>query len=349
MNHLPAPRTALLTAAIATALALSGCSSDDDASVDELSATLAMTDYSAAEALNPILADHLPDLRFVDVDGHRLAYTDRGPADAPAVLFVHGIPTSSLLFREVGRGVADAGYRFVAVDLLGFGSSEKPDEADLYTVEAHAARTYAFADAIGLDGFTLGMHDIGGAVGGAMLLGDIERLDAIVAANTFVGLDGVMPGEFTVPILAQERTAEEVWSRLDDPDFATLSTRSFLAQGFAPGTTPSEALVTAYAAPLDDGASRAFVTFFEDLPNFLATESARRAAMADFDGPTAVLFGAEDGFFAPTIVAPDLQAAFGTPDENLTLIPDSGHYAQEQTPEAWTAAVIDFLDRELGN
>ena len=72
---------------------------------------------------------------YADVDGLRMHYIDEGDGE-PVVLF-HGEPTWAYLYRKVARPLLDAGRRVVAVDMPGFGRSDKPTERGWYTYDRH--------------------------------------------------------------------------------------------------------------------------------------------------------------------------------------------------------------------
>jgi haloalkane dehalogenase len=74
---------------------------------------------------------------YANVDGLRIARHDEG--DGPAVVFFHGEPTWSYLWRKVISPVRDAGYRCIAPDLAGFGRSNKPTAIDWYSYDRHVA------------------------------------------------------------------------------------------------------------------------------------------------------------------------------------------------------------------
>lgn len=99
-------------------------------------------------------------MRYVDVLGSRMAYAEAG--DGPVVLFQHGNPTSSYLWRNIIPHVAGQA-RCIAPDLIGMGASDKPTLA--YRVEDHARYFEALLDALGLVDVVLVLHDWGSALG----------------------------------------------------------------------------------------------------------------------------------------------------------------------------------------
>ncbi len=144
-----------------------------------------------------------PDDRFVDLpdyafahnyvevdsgDGSRLRvhYLDEGPPDGEAVLLLHGEPSWSYLYRKMIPVLVAAGLRAVAVDLVGFGRSDKPAQRDDYTYQAHVDWTWAAIEAIGLDTITLVGQDWGGLIGLRLVGEHPERFARVVAANTFL-------------------------------------------------------------------------------------------------------------------------------------------------------------------
>jgi len=106
-----------------------------------------------------------PPLGSLDLPGGRLAFTDEGPRDAPALLAVHGVPGSVRDFRYLAPQLTDA-IRLVRIDLPGFGGSDPVDDA-LDSLEGRARVVVRAADALGLDRFSVLGHSLNG--GGALL------------------------------------------------------------------------------------------------------------------------------------------------------------------------------------
>ncbi|TCL08106.1 haloalkane dehalogenase [Shimia isoporae] len=98
--------------------------------------------------------------RFVDVNGSRIHYVDEGEGDP--VLFIHGNPTSSYLWRNIIPHTVPHG-RAIALDLIGMGKSDKPDLG--YRFADHVPYLDGFIEALGLKNITLVIHDWGSALG----------------------------------------------------------------------------------------------------------------------------------------------------------------------------------------
>ena len=104
--------------------------------------------------------------RYAKVGGLRLGYVEAGPPDGEPVLLLHGEPSWSFLYRAMLPVLAGAGLRAIAVDLAGFGRSDKPAAVTDHSYARHVEwiRTFAF-DRLDLRGVTLVGQDWGGLIG----------------------------------------------------------------------------------------------------------------------------------------------------------------------------------------
>src|SRR5688500_20254681 len=102
--------------------------------------------------------------RYVEAGGVRLHDVDEGPRDASPVLFVHGNPTWSYLWRRPIAALAERGRRCVALDHMGFGRSDKPPQPARYTLRTHIDNALALIDELELSDVTLVAHDWGGPI-----------------------------------------------------------------------------------------------------------------------------------------------------------------------------------------
>lgn len=109
------------------------------------------------------------------------------------MVLLHGVPTSSWMYRELAAELAGGGLRVIAPDLLGFGSSDKPDDPAAYALDAQAERVLALVDELDVQRFTLLVHDMGGLVGWEMLAAAPGRVERLVILNTFAHERGWCP------------------------------------------------------------------------------------------------------------------------------------------------------------
>jgi pimeloyl-ACP methyl ester carboxylesterase len=119
----------------------------------------------------------------VEADGVEVFYRAAGDPSAPAVLLLHGFPTSSFMFRELIPRLADQ-FRVIAPDLPGFGFTEVPKERKYtYSFDALAHTLEAFTDALGLKRYAIYVFDYGAPTGFRLAMSHPERIAAIVSQN----------------------------------------------------------------------------------------------------------------------------------------------------------------------
>jgi pimeloyl-ACP methyl ester carboxylesterase len=121
--------------------------------------------------------------RTVKVDGLSIFYREAGPIDAPTILLLHGLPSSSRMYEPLLIRLADR-YHLVAPDYPGFDHSDWPDPRQFaYTFDRCAEIMNHFTEAIALPRYTLYMQDYGGPVGFRMTLSHPERINALIVQN----------------------------------------------------------------------------------------------------------------------------------------------------------------------
>src|SRR5580700_3345 len=235
--------------------------------------------------------------QYADAGGLRLAWVEAGPADGEPVLLLHGEPSWSFLYRTVMAVLAEAGLRAIAVDLPGFGRSDKPADVGDHSYARHVGWIRALAfDRLDLRGVTLVGQDWGGLIGLRLAAEHPERFARIVAANT-----GLPTGDQPMP---------EVWLRFRQlVRTAPALSVSRLVQSGCQTVLPPEVLA-AYDAPFPDPAYAAAVRAMPELvpttPDDPAAEANRAAwrRLSSWDKPFLVAFSDRDpitGSMAPIL------------------------------------------------
>src|ERR1700728_4225683 len=121
--------------------------------------------------------------RTAQIDGLSIFYREAGPPDAPTLVLLHGLPSSSRMFEPLFARLSDH-YHLVAPDYPGFGHSDWPDpKAFNYTFDHIASVMDDFTQSIGLSHYTLYMQDYGGPVGFRMALAHPERVEALIVQD----------------------------------------------------------------------------------------------------------------------------------------------------------------------
>jgi pimeloyl-ACP methyl ester carboxylesterase len=159
----------------------------------------------------PIDTPPSPQVRYltVDVSGIDIFYREAGPPESPAILLLHGFPTSSHMFRDLIPLLATR-YRVVAPDYPGFGYSAMPDPARFpYTFDALAGVMEDFVDAVGLRQFVLYAQDFGGPVGFRIAHARPDQLRGLIVQNANAYEEGLSNEiQAILTRLYRERTPE---------------------------------------------------------------------------------------------------------------------------------------------
>lgn len=141
---------------------------------------------SSAEAESPKMSYHR-----VMVDGVNIAYREIGDVNAPAVLLLHGVPSSSRMYDGLMRQLGDR-FHMIAPDYPGFGNSDAPPpDQFVYTFDHLATLIEHFSDTVGLKHYTLFMQDYGAPVGMRLALARPEAVTAMVFQNGNVYAEGL--------------------------------------------------------------------------------------------------------------------------------------------------------------
>ncbi|MEQ1506177.1 MAG: alpha/beta fold hydrolase [Myxococcota bacterium] len=277
----------------------------------------------------------------------RLHYVDLGPREAPPVVLLHGNPSWSYLYRAlIGPLVAD-GRRVIAIDHLGFGRSDHPADPSVYAIDRHVARLAALLGSLGLDRVTLVVHDWGAPIGLAWAVDAPDRLAGLVVLNGFVRpptVDAPLPMPLGLRMFRLPGVGELAVQGLHG------LVRMFLFRAGRGDPRPLDPTAQrAYLAPNPTYGARAGQLAFARA--FPATPAEPAAALLDRihrglpalrSVPTLLVWGERDAVFGPPTLSgwrADL------PQAQVVTLPDAGHFALEDAPDAVVGAVQAFLRR----
>src|ERR1700739_3907918 len=163
--------------------------------------------------------------RTIQIDGLSIFYREAGPKDAPTILLLHGLPSSSRMFEALFARISNI-YHLVAPDYPGFGHSDWPDPKKFgYTFDHIAEIMNRFTETLGLSRYTLYMQDYGGPVGFRMALAHPERVEALIVQDAVAHNEGL--GELWKPRRAfwADRAAHESAFRANFLSLATTRAR----------------------------------------------------------------------------------------------------------------------------
>jgi pimeloyl-ACP methyl ester carboxylesterase len=163
--------------------------------------------------------------RIVQIDRLSIFYREAGPKDAPTLLLLHGLPSSSRMFEPLFSRLSDR-YHLVAPDYPGFGHSDWPDPKKFaYTFDHYAEIMNQFTEALGLSHYTLYMQDYGGPVGFRMALVHPERIEALIVQDAVAHNEGLGANWKTRRAFWADRSANEDALRTNLLSLQTTRTR----------------------------------------------------------------------------------------------------------------------------
>lgn len=286
--------------------------------------------------------------RYVDIpagDGQelRVHLVDAGEPDALPVVFLHGNPSWSFIWRRQISAVVTAGYRAVAPDLVGMGLSDKPSEMGDYTLDRHIGWMSALlVDALDLRHVTFVLHDWGGVIGMRLTAEYPELVDRMVISNT------ALPWrDITEPL---PDVVEAAGPLAGFQAFAAAAPRwePWTLLPMVMVTEPSAEVVAGYRAPYPDQAltigSRAFTQLLPTRPDNPMYPDNYEAwkALEQFTRPVLTIFSDRDPV-APHGWKPIVERIPGATGQPHAVLEGGGHFLQEDLPADYTAALLSWL------
>ncbi len=278
----------------------------------------------------------------VDIGGHHIFYREAGPHDAPALLLLHGFPTSSHMYRNLIPALADA-YRVIAPDLPGFGFSDAPDRADFsYTFESLTDVIDRFTDTIGLGQYALFVFDYGAPVGLRLAVRHPKRITAIISQNGNAYVEGLSDGWNPIRTYWEQPSAQ---NREALRGFLTPETTKWqYTQGVSDPTLVAPEGYTLDSALLArPGNDDIQLDLLLDYASNVALYPTFQAYFREHRPPLLAVWGRHDPYFLP----PGAEAfKRDIPAAEIRFF-NTGHFALETHLAEITAVVRDFLARTL--
>lgn len=279
--------------------------------------------------------------RYATVDGHRLFYREAGREEAPAIVLLHGFPTSSYMFRNLIERLADD-YRVIAPDHLGFGYSDMPLVSEFdYTFDALADLTRGLLDQLGLSRYAIYVQDYGAPIGWRLALNRPGSITAIVTQSGN-GYDEGFVEDFWTTVWDYQRaqTAESEAAIRTALDVEAIKWQYLTG-------APDEAVVSPDTWTLDSallsrpGNDEIQLKLFRDYATNAPMYPALHEYLRSSGVPVLAVWGRNDPIFGP-----DGARAFERDARNAEIhLLDGGHFLLETAGEHVAALIKAFLRR----
>lgn len=271
-------------------------------------------------------------VHFLPIEGHNIHYVDEG--DGETILFVHGIPDWSFGWRNVIKKLS-AKYRCVAPDHLGFGLSDKAENAEL-TIAAHAERLKTFVHQLQLKDVHLVVHDFGGPIGLTYAVEEPDNIKSITAFNTWMWpLKGEKHFEAGAKVV-------NTWvGKLLYLQF-NFSVRFMLKNSYADSKNLPPHVYMHYLEPMKAKAAKwAAYSLAKSLTGeHMHMEYLWQQRNKLRNIPMQLLWGMKDKFVPAEILLPKWKQTF--PQAKFTGVDNAGHFVQEEGAEM-LANELDLL------
>jgi haloalkane dehalogenase len=281
-------------------------------------------------------APHYADVPDGDGGSLRVHYLHEGPTDGPVVVLMHGEPSWCFLYRTMIPVLAEAGFRCIAPDLVGFGRSDKPASREDYTYARHVEWIRnLLIDQLKIADATFFGQDWGGLVGLRIVAENPDHFARVVVGNT-----GLPTGDarITEAFLNWQKFSQET------PDFAV---GAIISMGVASPMAPE--VVAAYDAPFPDdsykAAARAFPLLVPTSPDDPASAANRAAweVYAGWDKPLLTTFSDSDPITAGgfKVFQETVPGAKGQPHVTIEA---AGHFLQEDKGPELATILVEFIN-----
>jgi pimeloyl-ACP methyl ester carboxylesterase len=279
--------------------------------------------------------------RTAQVNGLSIFYREAGPKDAPAILLLHGFPSSSRMFETL-LPLLSAQFHLVAPDYPGFGYSDAPDPKEFqYTFDHLASIVDSFTAVIGLQKYTLYMQDYGGPIGFRLALAHPERVQGMIIQNAVAHLEGLSPLWDIRKAYWRDRAAYEAELRANFTSFEATKQRHI-------GNTPHPERINPdtwtdeYAFLTRPGETQIQLDLFYDYQTNVAAYPRWQQWLRDHHPRLLVLWGKYDPSFT---VAGALAYKKDVPACQVILL-SAGHFALDEATRQIAAHLLFFLDNQ---
>jgi pimeloyl-ACP methyl ester carboxylesterase len=279
--------------------------------------------------------------RTATVKGRKVFYREAGDPSSPTIVLLHGLPTSSQMFRELITALAGQFY-LIAPDYIGFGHSDAPSSKEFeYTFDHLAAYVRGLLDQLGLTSYILYMQDYGGPVGFRLFTEKPEQVKGLIIQNANAYMEGVgdAPKKVLLPLWEKRTPETEKPAR----EFVSLGGTKFhwLVGAKDPEAINPDNWVFDQALLDRPGVQDYQVDLLENYKSNIALYPDWQAAFRAQKPRTLIVWGMKDPFFVPAGAEAYLR---DLPNARLVWL-DSGHFVLDENVHTVADEIKAFFGR----
>jgi pimeloyl-ACP methyl ester carboxylesterase len=300
-------------------------------------ASLPAWSCNVLESKETAMAQHVS-YRTVSVSGLSIFYREAGPKDAPTILLLHGLPSSSRMFEPLFARLSGE-YHLLAPDYPGFGHSDAPPPGQFSYTFDHIAQVMAdFTRVLNLTKYTLYMQDYGGPVGFRMALADPNRIEGLIVQDAVAHDEGLGPNWKTRRAFWADRAAYESVLRENLLSLATTRTRH-VGSDPRPEKYDPDLWTDEFAFLSRPGQIEIQSELFYDYRSNVAAYPRWQAWLQKHRPPLLVLWGKYDLSFE--LSEPEAYRR-DVPNARVHIL-DAGHFALDTAADEITSHVRSFM------
>lgn len=279
---------------------------------------------------------YIKHLAYFDTEDGRIAYFDQG--QGPCIVLLHGVPTSSWLYRKIIPILLKQGYRVVAPDMLGYGQSDKPGAYALYAENRMGQRLLNLMDFIGIESWSHVFHDGGGLWTWELLALDKSRIEHLFMLNTIVYQKGFNP-----PLKFGQGIFAKLFTRLYSlSEFTQLMTLNpTFKNGIKNKSVINANMLEGYKKPLLQNGHHALYYFFSQTKNQLKDYCKLHRSLKI---ALTVIWGKHDDILVWKEITDQVKSNFGILDDDIHLL-DAKHFVQEEQPQKISEIILKKLKK----
>jgi pimeloyl-ACP methyl ester carboxylesterase len=277
--------------------------------------------------------------RAASIDGLNVFYREAGSPASPALLLLHGFPSSSHMFRDLIPLLADR-FHVIAPDYIGFGQSDAPDHgAFTYSFDNLTRSVTGLIDHLGLKSYILYMQDFGGPVGFRIFTDRPAHMAGFVIQNTNAYMEGVgeLPRQIFLPLWERRDGESEAGAR----QFLAAETTKFqyLVGAKNPDSISPDNWTMDQALLDRPGVDLAQLDLLENYKTNVAAYESWHAAFREYRPKTLIVWGKHDPFFIPAGAEAYLR---DLPDAKLVWL-DAGHFVLDEHAGLVAAEIREYF------
>ena len=299
---------------------------------------------SACSSIPKSVEEWRSNLKSEKIENQTMAYKTYGSPENPIVILLHGLPTSSYLYRNIAPEIANAGFFVLTPDLVGFGGSSKPDEFSEYDIGKQARRFDQLLTKLKINEFNLVVHDIGAIVAFEYMLKKSNQVKSLLVLNTTAYKSG-----FTPP---SEMKMLAGWmggmmsSMMSGNFMGPYLTGKFLKDNMAHPEKLTEEARDNYWWPIHEGTTSVMRATAKNFDPMMDKFPIYQEMLRNYKGRARIHWGTQDRVLLSSKIVPQFQKDLKLMDSQVRFNDQASHFVQEDDPQSVVGEILLILKNQ---